>query len=326
MDAPTMQINPSELQNLVKFIYAHERPLKEFGAIKIQPSSECTFALKKRQICPTFIDIQQITKIEKDKLIYTVQESENTNIYAKQRSPITNDQTFWSSLSDSDHQFHQSSVSILPNKTLFYKKRHRKYFSIHSIPKQSLLRLGGTKVIEKFISCLSRAHGPGAIYPLASAQQRLFLLVYHHQGGPRYWYIIPTCEREALKKILDQQSPSNCLKHGQLLIDPLLLDKYQIRYHRIIQYPNEFLVLSAGCLTQSFTLDSSWSESIHFALPSWVEEGHATASDSPCQCNINAFSLPKTIDVSLFKYELIQKYINTYLNIVDDDNTVANIG
>ncbi|CAF4327634.1 unnamed protein product, partial [Rotaria sp. Silwood2] len=318
MDVPTVKINPSGLQNLINFIFAHERILKEFGALKIQLSSDCTLALKKRKISPTCTATQQIMKLSDDEPIYSVHKGEDINVYAKQRSPITNEETFWSSLSNSDHKFYQSSVSILPNKTLFYKKWHRKYFAIHSIPRQSLLKLGGSKVVNEFVPCLTRTHGPGAIFPLSSAQQRLFLLVYHHQGSPRHWYIIPAYEREALRKIVQRQNSSNCLEHEELLIDPLIFDKYHIRYHRLVQYANELVVLSAGALAQSFTEDTSWIESVAFALPSWIQDGHANYRNSPCQCNINGFSLPQTIDVSLFKHELIQKYIDTYLNIVED--------
>jgi hypothetical protein len=321
-----VQINPSGLQNLVNFIHTHERLLKEFGAIKIQLSSECTLALKKRKISPTCTSTQQITKVSENELIYSVQKNEGIDIFTEQRSPITNEATFWSSLSRSDYKCYQSSVSILPNKTFFYQKWHRKYFAIHCLPRQSLLKLGGRKMTDQFVSCLTRAHGPGAIFPLASAQQRLFSLVYHHQGGARHWYIIPTREREALQKILQQQSSSNCLEHEKLLIDPMILKKHHIRYHRLVQYPNEFVVLAAGALTQSFTEDANWSESIAFALPSWIKEGHANASDSPCQCNINAFSVPKIIDVSLFKQKLIRKYAATYMNIVNDDKTSVDKG
>ncbi|CAF3996902.1 unnamed protein product [Rotaria sordida] len=170
----------------------------------------------------------------------------------------------------------------------------------------------------------SLTHGPGAVFPLSSAQQHLSLLVYHHQGSPRHWYIIPAYERDALTKILQRENSSICFEHQKLLINPLLFDKYHIRYHRLVQYQNEFVVLSAGALTQSFTEDASWNESIPFALPSWIDDGHAHYSDSTCQCCINSFYEPITIDVTLFKHELIQEYIETYLNIDNDGSTSIN--
>ena len=320
MDVPIVKINAFGLKNLITVIYEHEPFLKEFGAIKIQLSPDCTLALKKRKNSPTRTSIQQMIKVSQDESIYSVHNMEEVNVCPEERSPLIDEEKFWSSLSNLDHKFYRSSVSVLPHKTLFYQKWHRKYFAIHSVPRQSLLKLGGNEVVNQFTPCLTRAHGPGAIFPLATARQRLFSLVYHHHGGARHWYIIPAYERETLKKIVQRQDPSSCLEHQELLIDPAVLDKYQIRYHRIVQYANEFVVLSAGALTQSFTVEANWNESVSFALPSWIEDGHANFSDAPCQCNSKASSIPKMIDVSLFKNELIQKYIDKYLNNVDNDN------
>ncbi|CAF1329181.1 unnamed protein product [Adineta steineri] len=59
-------------------------------------------------------------------------------------------------------------------------------FSIHSIPKQSSLQLGGNKVLDHIVSSLTRSNGPGGIYPLSNNEQELFSLIYNHQGGPRH--------------------------------------------------------------------------------------------------------------------------------------------
>jgi len=204
-------------------------------------------------------------------------------------------------------------ISVFNNKSFFYSKTSRIYFQTHRLPNQSLLKLGGKKVTGQFAPCVRRAHQSGAIFPLTCARQRLFSIDYHHEGGARHWYIIPPSERNIIQKLLDQQKCSFCLDHGELLIDPSVLDKHNIRYYRLIQRPNQFVVLSAGTLSQSFTEDQTWNESIDFALPSWIEEGHANAPS--CQCN----SLPSTIDVNLFRHELIQSYISTHLHIVNDD-------
>jgi len=156
---------------------------------------------------------------------------------------------------------------------------------------------------------------------MTSAEQHLFLIDYHHEGGAHHWYIIPYRERKALQTIIDKHKSSICLDHGQILIDPSVLDKHQIRYHRIIQRPNEFVVLSAGALAQSFSEDASWSESIEFALPSWIEDGHANGAVSSCRCNISQDSLPEIIDITLFRHELIQNYITSQLNIIINDES-----
>ncbi|CAF1061803.1 unnamed protein product [Adineta steineri] len=77
-------------------------------------------------------------------------------------------------------------------------------------------------------------------------------------------------------------------------------DKYYIRYHRIIQHSNEFIVLLAGTISQSFTEDACWTESIPFALASWIKDGHSNNQNSTCQCQINHFLKTQTIDNTLF--------------------------
>jgi hypothetical protein len=320
MDIPTLKIDGNDLQNLLSFISKHERILKEFGAIKIQPNIDCKLALKKRGknlvLRPT---VKEIVKMNKDENIYIVQNVDHIDQPIKQNSLIIDEFSFWSELSSSNNDRRQVNISLLPDTSFFSKKKSRLYFDIHRMPTQSLLKLGGRKVTRQFLPCVKRAHGPGTIFPLASSRQRLFSIDYHHEGGHHHWYIIPTHQQEMLRTIINQQNSSLCLNHGQLFIDPSVLDKYHIRYHQLIQHPNEFVVLSAGTLAQTFTEDASWSESIDFALPSWIEEGHANVSTPPCQCNIPHHSLLETIDLSLFRHELIQRYKTSHLNIITDD-------
>jgi len=320
MDAPTVQVNASGLQHLINVIFSHEQSLIKFGAIKIQLSSDCILALKKRKIWPSCTNTQHVTKVGKDELIYFVDTNNHGNKCNQPQQPIPSEATFWSCLARSNENLQYSNVSILPNQSLFSKRYHRKFFNIHGFPRQSLLKLGGSKVFKQFIPRLTRAHGPGAIFPLACARQRLNLLDYHHDGGARHWYVIPTREREILREIVQRDNPSVCFEHQELLIDPSVLDKHHIRYHRLVQYPNEFIVLAAGALAQSFMDDASWNESIEFALPSWIKDCSASARESLCACTVNLCSLPKTIDVSSFTHHRILEYISVYLNIKIDGN------
>lgn len=308
---PTLQINENDLQNVVSFIYKHEDLLKEFGGIKIQPNPQCKLALKKRRknlkLNPTNC---QIVKMSKEKGLYCVKKIDQIEESPIESALITDELNFWTSLSNSTNKQRQLNTSLLHNKSFFYEKTSRIYFDIHRLPSQSLLKLGGRKLIRQYCPYVKRSHGPGGIYPLHCAQDHLLSFDYHHEGGRHHWYIIPNREREILTKRIYDNNLSLCLDHGQLLIDPSLLDKYHIRYHRIIQNPNEFVVLSCGTLAQSFTEDSSWSESIDFALPSWIQDGH---SNSTCQCNLS-----NNIEISLFRHELIEKYISSHLNINND--------
>lgn len=325
LSVPTIRIGPSDLENLVSFLYTHEHTLKQFGGIKIQLSADCSLALKKRRSSPTCNNLKEICRVAAKECIYSIEDCSNVNL-CEIRPSAANEETFWTHLSNSSTACHHPSVSILPEKSLFYEKWHRKYFSIHSVPRQSLLKLVGTKMINQFMSSLFRAHGPGATYPLSSARRRLFSLVYHHQGGPRHWYIIPAYEREALTALLCRESGTTCFEHKKFLIDPQVLDKHHIRYHRIIQYPNDIIVLSAGTVTQSFTEDASWSESIDFALPCWIEDGHASVSHLPCCPNPPHDSPVYPIDLNLFHPDLIQKFVKSKLNRLCKKGSLARKG
>ena len=82
----------------------------------------------------------------------------------------------------------------------------------------------------------------------------------------------------------------------------------------LIQHPNEFVVLAAGALAQGFAENASWNETIGFALPSWLQDGHAAAQTLPCNCYLNHASLPEPIDISQFRYELVQRWSTTNLS------------
>jgi hypothetical protein len=323
MDIPTLKINGNDLQNFVSFIYKHEQILKEFGAIKIQPNVECKLGLKRRRtnilLRPS---TEQIIKISKDESIYHIKKIDHQleESLPQQNYSGIDESTFWSSLSHSNIDRKQLNVSLLSNKSFFCQRSARLSFDIHRLPNQSLLKLGGSKLTRQFVPCLKRAHGPGSIFPLNCDKERLFSINYHHEGGNHHWYFIPNHQRNNLKKLINQQNCSFCIDHGQLFIDPLVLDKNNIRYHRIIQRPNEFIVLSSGTLSQSFTEDASWTESISFALPSWIIEGHANSS---CQCHSYQDSISKIIDLNLFRHELIQKYIISQLNIQNHDKSLT---
>ncbi|CAF4218803.1 unnamed protein product, partial [Adineta steineri] len=217
MFVPSIEINSSDLENFIQFAFKNEKILKEFGEIKITLNSQCQLALKKCQIPFICSTTQIIPEISKDQSIYSVENNENTNKYLQQQFPITNEQTFWSCLQDSQNKLSQSSISRIENQTIFYKKFSKDAFSIHSIPKQSLLQLGGNKVLDHIVSSLTRSNGSDGIYPLSNNEQEFFSFIYHHQDGPRYWLIIPAYQREHLRRIINEENPLICLEHGRLL-------------------------------------------------------------------------------------------------------------
>ncbi|UJR18571.1 hypothetical protein I4U23_005478 [Adineta vaga] len=324
MEVPTVRIKQKDLQNFVSFVYQHEQQLNRFGAIKIQLNNDCKLALRKRKKTMSSLITKQIIKKNKEEPIYIVQKMTDYDEIISQSSSAIDESTFWSSLSCINSKEQRSTnSSILHNKSYFLQKMSSSHFNLNRIPQQSLLKLGGKKVTSLFVPHIRRSHGPGAIFPLTSTPHYLFSVDYHHEGGVHHWYIIPAHKRETLRRALSQENYSVCLEHGQILVDPLVLDKHHIPYYRVIQQPNEFVVLSAGTLTQSFAEDSSWHESVAFALPSWVVEGHAYASIPPCHCHASQEYLLQAINMDLFRPEHIQKYITSHLSSIVIDNLLT---
>lgn len=326
VNAPTLSASIDNMRDFLSYVYTNESLLKQYGAIKIIPSVEIKKVLKKvrMKLLPPST-IQKVTQLNQNNLTYSIDTIPFIPEKKPKQSLPMNEGAFWLSLSHSDNQQQLSTVSTIPKQSFFLKRVHRMNFDIHQLPRQSLLKLCDDNLLHQFVPSLIRAHGPGAIFPLASARQRLFSFNYHHEGGIRYWYIIPASERKALEHVFQQSENSGCLDHGQILIDPLMLDKYKISYYRLTQRPHEIVVLAAGTLSQSFTEDAIWSETIDFALPSWIDDGHATAL-TLCSCQSNIIRVPEIIDVKSFSPTLVQRYITSNLNIITDDKSSSNTG
>lgn len=321
LNAPTLLASVDNMKDFLSFIYTHESILKKYGAIKIVPPSRFKNNLKKyRMKLEQPLTVQKIAQSHQPDLIYSVTTVPCVSQNEPNESIPISESDFWVSLSQYNNQQQIASVSTIPAQSFFLKEVHRIDFSIHRLPRQSLLRFCNKNLLREFVPSLTRTHGPCGIFPLASARQRLFTFNYHHVGGTRYWYIIPASEREALERVFEHQANSVCLDHGHILIDPSMFDKYNIRYHRLTQEPNEIVILAAGVLSQSFTGNASWSETIDFALPSWLDDGHSNVQIK-CSCKPNLTLFPTVIDTKAFNPVLIQRYIRTCLSIIIDDTS-----
>src|SRR5436309_1198823 len=75
-------------------------------------------------------------------------------------------------------------------------------------------------------------------------------------------------------------------QHKNLLIKPSFLDKYSIAYYKIEQKLNELIVIFPG--TYHFYFDSGFnlSETIKYALPSWLK--FQRRSPRLCSCSISS--------------------------------------
>ncbi|CAF1240271.1 unnamed protein product [Adineta steineri] len=316
-DIPTIEIKDNEMKDLLKYLYQNEPLLKENGAIKLIPTSNFKNLLKKTPInVPLCSTIQQVKQIDKENFIYSIKtNSLKENKEIPKENNLINDEMFWLLLPNGSNTQHISSISQINSQSLFLKRVQRDQFDFHQLPFQSLLKLSGKEFCNQYSSTLIKAHGPAAIFPLSSNKQNLCQLNYHHEGGIRYWYIIPSEERKKFEILFKEDHSSICLEHDQILIDPLLFQKYEIKYKRIIQNQNEILILSGGILSQSFSQDEILCESIHFGLPSCFYN-EFTVNSSLCQCKLSSSSnQDQSIDMNLYNDETIQGYIQKYLQL-----------
>ncbi|CAF1391337.1 unnamed protein product [Adineta steineri] len=318
-DIPTIEMKDNQMKDLLKYLYQNQPLLKENGAMKLIPTSNFKNLLKKTPInIPLCSTIQQVKQIDKENFIYSIKTNEineNKEI-SKENNLINDDEMFWLLLPNGSNTQHISSISQINSQSLFLKRVQRDQFDFHQLPFQSLLKLSGKRFCNQYSSRLIKAHGPAAIFPLSSNKQNLYQLNYHHEGGIRYWYIIPSEERKKFENIFKETNPSICVQHDQILIDPLLFQKYNIKYKKVIQNSGEILILSGGILSQSFTQHEILCESIHFGLPSCFYN-EFTVNSSLCQCKLSSSSnQDESIDLNLYNHENIQKYlqINTQQN------------
>ncbi|CAF4379203.1 unnamed protein product, partial [Adineta steineri] len=185
-------------------------------------------------------DIPTIEIKDRENLIYSIKTNEtNENKDILKENNLINDEIFWLLLPNGSNTQHISSISQINSQSLFLKRVQRDQFDFHQLPFQSLLKLSGKKFCNQYSSRLIKAHGPAAIFPLSSNKQNLYQLNYHHEGGIRYWYIIPSDERKKFEILFQENNPSICIQHDEILIDPLLFKKYNIKYKKVIQNSGE---------------------------------------------------------------------------------------
>ncbi|CAF1202320.1 unnamed protein product [Adineta ricciae] len=310
-EIPTFEADSDKLENISSFLYLHEHVLKEYGGLKIQLNENCQLALKKRLLHPLSLQVQRVQQNVKDYGVYSIQSEVGYQQPNSDGLHIENETNFWSYLSNgNEKRTLQSNISIIRNKSLFYKKWNKKYFSIHRVLQQCLLKLAGKRFIDNMHSNLLYTDGNCAIFPLETHPNKLSTMIYHHQGGPRYWYIIPSSQEHLLQRYF---LSNKCVYHQQHLIDPNVLDRFNIRYHRIVQQSNEIIVLASGSYHESFSLGGLLNESIDFALPHWINDDHILNQYDSCQCPAEQTKFDQRIPSYLFDKNDVKRCIERYL-------------
>ncbi|CAF4097419.1 unnamed protein product, partial [Adineta steineri] len=153
-------------------------------------------------------------------------------------------------------------------------------------------------------------------FALHTAENDLFSMNYMHEGSSKFWYFIPSSYANQLEQCLqhaDILNTSHCqasLRHKDLFLNPNeLFQLHKIPVYKTEQHPNEIIVTFPRVYHWGFSGGFNVTESVNFALPSWVPFGQLTSS---CTCQ-ERDSFVK-IDMKPFHELNIQNYIDTHLN------------
>jgi len=156
----------------------------------------------------------------------------------------------------------------------------------------------------------------GSMFGLRTEEGDLFSMSYMHEGSSKFWYIVPSSYADQLEQCLagvDTLNISQCqapFRHKTLFPNPTeLIRSYNIPVYRIEQCPNEIVVTFPRAYHWGFTGGLSITESVNFALPSWIPFGRSARL---CTCRQQEY--PVTINMNPFSEESVDKYTQTHLN------------
>lgn len=110
---------------------------------------------------------------------------------------------------------------------------------------------------------------------------------YLHQGASKVWYIVPTSEHTKLEQLAQKfvksvgTTCSKFIRHKALMISPATLKRNKIRFSRVVQNPNEFIISFSGGYHSGFNCGINKAEAINFATQKWLK---CFLQFTPCDC------------------------------------------
>ncbi|GFS12955.1 lysine-specific demethylase 5C [Elysia marginata] len=113
----------------------------------------------------------------------------------------------------------------------------------------------------------------------SSAPHGLPYIQYQHTGAPTIWHCVPKSQESKLQSALKELVPTlvpdkPCwLKEDWLMVNPKHLSQHGVHVEKCVQYPGQFVVVFPGAFTSTISCGYNVSESVHFALPSWLPKG-----------------------------------------------------
>lgn len=315
-------------KSLPNYLIHHETSLqRRYGAVKILPPSRWIPLFKnpynlnqiksymKQEIIPSSnqSDVFYIKNIEIPKR--RSMSYEEFKILAENDTYRLNDTInfnltdyFWSTIS--------TNISLhVPNieDTLFSKREN--IFNMSNLP--SLLKYYPKTILGVTAPYLHLGMWASSL-GIHIDEHDLISLNYLHSGAPKIWYIISPSSylkfEELVNKLkLFSDFSSSCLsplQHKTLLIKPSFLNLHSIEYYKIEQKLNELVVIFPGIYYFYFDTGFNLSETVKYALPSWLE--FQRRSPRLCSCTIS-LSIIENLNRRFFTKEILEKFQQEYL-------------
>lgn len=144
----------------------------------------------------------------------------------------------------------------------------------------------------------------------------LITLNYLHQGAAKIWYIIHPSSYSKFEELINQFSDRSLsclspLQHKTLLINPSFLRLHSIEYYQIEQKIRELVVIFPGTYHFYFDTGFNLSETIRYALPSWLQ--FQRRSPRLCSCE-NPSTILIRLNRRFFTSEILEKFKQEHLS------------
>jgi hypothetical protein len=343
---PTLTPTFEQWKSLPSYLTHHETSLqRRYGAVKLLPPSRW-IPLKKNpyDLCQIKLYIkQEIIRSSHQSDVFYIQ---NTEI-SKRRSmtydefkTIAESDTYRvkDSINDNIIEYFWSTISNnislhVPNidDSLFAKREE--IFNMNDLP--SLLKYYPKQIPGKFTENKKLDHIEIKFSTLGVTTSFLHLgmwsssvgihiddydlitLNYLHHGAPKIWYIIHPSSYSKFEELVNQLklfsdisfSCLSPLQHKTLLIKPSFLRLHSIEYYQIEQKLNELVVIFPGIYHYYFDTGFNLSETIKYALPSWLQ--FQRRSPRLCSCSISS-TMFINLNRRFFTNEILKKFQEKY--------------
>ncbi|CAH0386519.1 unnamed protein product [Bemisia tabaci] len=125
---------------------------------------------------------------------------------------------------------------------------------------------------------------------------------YLHTGASKIWYGIPAESNSNFRRTLSRLLPSNkrsdqpvWLPSDSIMIPPNILLENGVSVCRTVQQPGQFVVVFPRSFTSSISTGYLLSESVFFALPSWLNFASEVFEDLKRSCEPSVFSFERLL-------------------------------